>query len=69
MADFCAQCTYEVFNIGHNDLSGITSEEETSEGTFALVLCEGCGETLVDHAGRCVAYDCLKKHGKEPDHA
>jgi len=63
MADFCTQCSIEIFGEDGGDLSGITNEKYTKKGIFVAVICEGCGLIQVDHTGKCVANDCLKKHG------
>lgn len=67
MADFCKQCSLELFNEDCEDLRGLITEEEVRDGKGALVICEGCGPTLVDHEGKCIAGDCLKKetHAKD----
>jgi hypothetical protein len=55
MADFCLQCSALMFGpeVG-NDLSGISTPEDTAAKLYANVLCEGCGMTQVDHTGRCI---------------
>lgn len=64
MADFCLQCSGELFdNEIKNDFIGISTEADTKNGLFAVVLCEGCGPTQVDHNGKCMAPDCAEKHG------
>jgi hypothetical protein len=60
MADFCKQCSIEIFGEDFGDLSDITTEAETKEGYYALVICEGCGIIQVDHEGKCISNDCLK---------
>jgi hypothetical protein len=67
MAEFCVQCSS---NLGFEpDFVGLITEEEVLKGLGAVVLCEGCGPTIVDHKGRCIANDCLEKHGlKEQTH-
>lgn len=61
MADFCMQCSIENFGEDCEDLAGFSSIEDTKQNIFSKVLCEGCGWTLVDHKGRCVA-DCDLHH-------
>ena len=63
MADFCRQCSVQLFGEDFGDLAGITKAEQEAEGLYALALCEGCGPIQVDHAGDCVSKDCLCKHG------
>ena len=64
MADFCKQCSLEIFGEDFKDLSNISDEGETELGRFPIVICEGCGVTQVNHEGICVSPDCLKNHGK-----
>lgn len=47
-----------------DDLKGLSTEEDTRNGKYVEVLCEGCGPTFVDHEGRCVSPECIKKHGQ-----
>jgi hypothetical protein len=63
MADFCKQCSLEIFGKDYKDMAGLSTEEHTKKGKFAIVLCEDCGATQVDHDGVCISKDCLKKHG------
>lgn len=79
MADFCVQCSIEMFGVGsdqsaiqldsklidqrHGDLSGLSTEEHTRQRLYCVALCEGCGFIQVDHTGRCVSPDCLFQHG------
>lgn len=63
MADFCKQCSTEIFGEDYKDLCGITKEEDTKAGQYAVVLCEGCVNCLVDHTGTCVSAYCEKAHG------
>lgn len=56
MAEFCKQCAEEM---GFEpDFVGLCNEEQV-----AVVICEGCGPTMVNHKGECVSKDCLLKHG------
>ena len=65
MADFCKQCSIELFGKDFGDMEGLSTAEHTESGLYPHVLCEGCGGIQVDHEGRCVSSDCLKKHGEE----
>jgi len=56
MADFCKQCSVNMFGEDFGDLKGIPDP-----GQLADVICEGCGFTTVDHEGKCVKEDCLEK--------
>ena len=51
MADFCKQCSIEIFCEDFGDMAGISTPEDTAKGFYARVLCEGCGLILVDHTG------------------
>lgn len=66
MADFCTQCTAELLGEeGHSgDFVGLSTAAETAAGLYQIVLCEGCGAIQVDHTGRCVSVDCIKRHGE-----
>lgn len=65
MAEFCKQCTDELFGPDmKHDFEGLSEESDTKLDIYAMVLCEGCGNTLVNHLGECVDPLCLKKHGK-----
>lgn len=54
MAGFCTQCSLSFFNEDFGDFVGLSSEEDTLEGRYASIICEGCGPTLVDHTGTCI---------------
>ena len=60
MADFCKACSIHHFGKDYNDLAGLSTEKQTKEGRYPVVLCEGCGAIQVDHEGRCVSNDCLE---------
>ena len=64
MADFCKQCSTELFGEDFHDLAHLMDEDkyDTKHGWGAGVLCEGCGPTTVDYEGKCFADNCLKKH-------
>lgn len=68
MADFCMQCTERELGMPPevNDMAGISTPQDTEAGLYAGVLCEGCGPCQVDHTGRCVSLDCLRRHGAPP---
>ena len=65
MADFCKQCSEELFGEDFGDFVGITKPEDWEKGLACVVLCEGCGPIQVDLEGRCISIDCLKKHNKQ----
>lgn len=62
MADFCMDCSIELFGEYFGDLKGIVSENNT-----IWTICEGCGLTYIDHLGKCVyegCYKCSKRRSK-----
>jgi len=61
MADFCRQCSIDIFGEDHRELAGITTQEAWEDGRAACVICEGCGFIQVDPEGNCVSFDCLAK--------
>lgn len=65
MADFCQQCSINLFGEDYKDLAGITHADQQAQGKYVCVLCEGCGLIQVDTAGKCISKDCLKNHGYE----
>ena len=53
MADFCLECSKELFGEEvKSDFDGILSEDQSQEGFVQPVLCEGCGYICVDHVGK-----------------
>lgn len=58
MADFCKQCSIELFGEDFEDLAQIAKEDQLLRCT-----CEGCGDAVVTGTGTCVSADCLRKHG------
>lgn len=58
MADFCRQCSIELFGEDFKDLAGLCKE-----GEVVTVICEGCGYTTVDCDGNC----CDACAGSYPD--
>ena len=69
MAEFCKQCSLDNFGEDFGDFADMRdvklTQEEKDEGMGWSVLCEGCGPTIVDDEGVCIATNCLKKHGEE----
>lgn len=69
MSDYCFQCTEKYLGMpgDKNDLSGISTPQDTANDMFASVICEGCGFVFVDHEGRCVSEspDCMDNHGSQ----
>ena len=62
MADFCKQCSVDVFGEDFGDMANISKPEDTAAGLYASVLCEDCGMIQVDHEGNCIT------HGGKPGH-
>jgi hypothetical protein len=62
MADFCLQCSLDDLGEDFGDLARLCEQFQT-----AHAICEGCGPTIVNSMGLCVA-DCLLHHSrpKEP---
>lgn len=63
MAEFCRQCLLEDFGEDLGDLKGLSTEKDTKNNLYCVVICEGCGVIQVDHLGNCVSEDCYRKHG------
>ncbi len=61
MADFCKQCSMDMFGEDFGDMKGLGDGEPLKPGWGYQVLCEDCGPTLVDEDGKCIA-DCDKHH-------
>lgn len=66
MADFCRQCSIELFGEDFRELANITEVDKWKRGWAALVVCEECGPIQVDPDGNCISRDCAKYHGKCP---
>lgn len=64
MADFCQQCSIEIFGEDHRELAGLGKGVMLDTGEGWAVLCEDCGGTVVDEDGKCIAEWC-GKHGRE----
>ena len=62
MADFCRQCSLDLFGQDAGDLRGLGGKDDKplEPGEGYLVICEGCGPTLVNKDGECIAEDCLE---------
>ena len=67
MADFCKQCSLEIFCEDFGEMAGISTPEHTVAGRYAVVLCEGCGPCQVDHEGKCFSH--LDEDGRHVLHA
>ena len=65
MAEFCRQCSIEVFDEDQQDFCGMTTIEDEEKGLAAIVICEGCGLIQVNHKGECISSDCSRMgHGR-----
>ena len=62
MADFCQQCSVEMFGEDFKELANLGDDEPLKPGWGYQVLCEGCGPTLVDKEGKCIADYCELHH-------
>lgn len=67
MADFCKQCSIDMFGEDYKGLAGLISEEDVKKGFLTIALCEDCGPTYVDHTGECKYKNCQKHHGESND--
>lgn len=66
MADFCYQCTITTFGAECADRNDFARTDPPAQDVQYPALCEGCGWTIVDSAGKCLhighhddAYDDL----------
>ena len=58
VADFCRQCTLDIWDEDESDFDGIGRD-----GGMTLVLCEGCGDVYVDFTGTCLGgLTCTEDH-------
>lgn len=64
MADFCKQCSIDIFGEDSKDFAGLLADwEDGPTDALLQVLCEGCGVTCVDNTSTCMV-DCLEHHCK-----
>lgn len=52
MADFCQECSLELFGEDFKEMAGITKPEDMAKGLACWVLCEECGYIPVDPEGK-----------------
>ena len=64
MADFCKQCSIELFGEDFEELKGLGDGTPLEEGQGWVTLCETCGPTIVDDDGKCINPDC-EVHGEQ----
>lgn len=63
MADFCKECSIELFGEDFKELAQLLPKENYDEFNGAGALCEGCGGYItVNYEGECRSASCLK-HG------
>jgi hypothetical protein len=67
MAEFCKQCSEELFGKDFEDFKGLTTAEDWKADQAAVVICEGCGPIQVDSDGKCISDDCLLQGHKSPE--
>lgn len=65
MAEFCKQCSEELFGQDFGDLSGLSTDQHDKDKLYCCVICEGCGAIQVNSKGECISKDCLKNHNKD----
>ena len=61
MADFCKQCSLEIFGEDYGELAGLQSIDDANNSLYPVVMCEGCGVIQVTADGTCIS-DCLRHH-------
>ncbi len=57
MADFCTQCSRNMFGKDYGDMRGLSHPIDTCFKLYPVVLCEGCGATQVNHRGECIHHN------------
>lgn len=68
MADYCKQCSMELFGEDCKELAGIGQGLALPGPDYGYeALCEGCGPTVVNDEGVCIYPKCLKQHGAQDD--
>jgi hypothetical protein len=60
MADFCMECSIEIFGEDFRDLAGMIPDNE-GEDAWPVTLCEDCGGIQVNNEGACIS-NCDKWH-------
>ena len=61
MADYCKQCSTDLFGKDYKNFAGLVPPG----GRLVDVLCEGCGPTTVDPTGKCVG-SCERHNPETP---
>lgn len=62
MADFCKQCSIEMFGKDYMELANLGPVDTLTPGEGWVALCESCGHTVVAQDGTCIA-DWCPLHG------
>jgi hypothetical protein len=62
MADFCRDCSLEMFDKDFRDLACLGDGSKLQPGMGWHCICEGCGFILVDDDGVCIDGRCIR-HG------
>ena len=62
MADFCKQCSIEIFGEDYKELANLGPKYGLMPGEGWTAICEGCGYIVVSQDGTCIAEDCVR-HG------
>jgi hypothetical protein len=66
MADFCLQCSLDMFDKDFKDLATLGEDgDKLPRGFGYAAICEGCGFILVDNFGVCLG-GCEAKHEIPP---
>ncbi len=63
MADYCQQCSIDIFGKDYEDFKGMVGK-----GDILNDICEGCGRTNMDHTGKCLGNDKQCKGGHKNYH-
>ena len=66
MAEFCRQCSIELFGKDFGEAAR-PGKPDPEPGYGWGFLCEGCGFTVVNKEGECIATHC-SIHGMEKEH-
>lgn len=64
MADFCKQCSIDMFGEDTGDLANLGPADDLKPGEGWSALCETCGMIVVAQDGTCIA-DWCRFHGKD----
>lgn len=62
MANFCRQCSLDMFDKDYKELANITTKEFWKQRKACVAICEHCGPIQIDPDGNCVS-ECHKPEG------